>query len=61
MIETRDMLPILNQACYSYLNPIDFPISQWIVDSGFYVGVHQDLDAEDIQYILQTIGNYLEQ
>jgi len=61
MIETRDMLPILNQTCYSYLNPIDFPISQWIVDSGFYVGCHQDLDSEDIQYVLQTIESYLEQ
>ena len=61
MVETRDMLPILNQPAYSYLNPDDFPVSKWIVDSGFYVGCHQDLTPEDIEYVLQTIKDFLDE
>jgi dTDP-4-amino-4,6-dideoxygalactose transaminase len=60
MVETRDMLPILNQPAYKYLNQDDFPVSKWICESGFYCGVHQDLSPEDIQYILQTIGDFLD-
>jgi dTDP-4-amino-4,6-dideoxygalactose transaminase len=54
-IETRDMLPILNQPAYSYLDPREYPVSQWLVESGFYVGVHQNLDPDDVQYVLQEI------
>ncbi|MHC4748328.1 MAG: DegT/DnrJ/EryC1/StrS family aminotransferase [Planctomycetota bacterium] len=60
MVETRDMLPILSQPAYSYLDPDDFPVSKWILESGFYVGCHQDLSPEDMQYILQTLGSYLD-
>ncbi len=45
-IETRDMLPILRQPAYSYLNPADFPISNVVSQYGFYVGCHQDLTVE---------------
>lgn len=58
-IETRDMLPILDQPCYSYLDPKKFPNSKWVLESGFYVGCHQDLEPEDIQYIIQELNNYL--
>jgi dTDP-4-amino-4,6-dideoxygalactose transaminase len=58
MIETRDMLPILSQPAYSYLDHDDFPVSKWILESGFYVGCHQDLTPEDIEYVLQTLGEY---
>ena len=58
-IETRDMLPILNQPYYNYLDPDNFPNSRWILESGLYVGCHQDLESEDIQYVVETIGDYL--
>lgn len=54
-IETRDMLPLLHQPIYSWLNPKDFPVSDWLVQSGFYVGCHQDLSADDIQYVVDCI------
>lgn len=57
-IETRDMLPILGQKCYDFLDPDVFPNSKWILESGFYVGCHQDLDPEDIQYMLQEINKW---
>lgn len=57
-IETRDMLPILGQKVYEYLDPSDFPVSKKIMESGFYVGCHQDLSADDIQYVCQTIEKY---
>lgn len=61
MVETRDMLPILSQPAYSYLNPDDYPVSKWIVESGFYVGCHQDLTPEDIEYTLQTIREFFDE
>lgn len=57
-IETRDMLPLLSQPAYSWLNPKDFPVSDWIVKSGFYVGCHQHLVPQDIDYVNQTIESY---
>lgn len=57
-IETRDMLPILGQPCYEYLNREDYPVSDWIEKSGFYVGCHQDLTPDDIQYIVDMTREY---
>lgn len=50
-IETRDMLPILCQPTYSYLNPTRYPVSAHILYSGFYVGCHQELEPDDMDYI----------
>jgi dTDP-4-amino-4,6-dideoxygalactose transaminase len=57
-IETRDMLPILGQPFYRHLNPDDYPVSKWILNSGFYVGCHQGLEPEDIQYTVETIEEF---
>lgn len=57
-IETRDLLPILCQPIYSWLDPKRYPVSNWLVDSGFYVGCHQDLEPSDIDYVLQEIESY---
>ena len=57
-IETRDMLPILSQPYYSFLDFQDYPVSTWLISCGFYVGCHQDLDPQDMLYILQIIDDY---
>lgn len=57
-IETRDSLPILGQPVYAYLNPEDFPTSNWIKTSGFYVGCHQFLDGDDIKYVLNALSEF---
>lgn len=58
-IETRDMMPILGQPYYNYLDPEGFPNSKWILESGFYVGCHQDLETGDIKYLVQELTEYL--
>jgi CDP-6-deoxy-D-xylo-4-hexulose-3-dehydrase/perosamine synthetase len=57
-IETRDMLPILGQPLYRYLDPNTYPVSKWILNSGFYIGCHQGLESEDIQYVVETIEEF---
>lgn len=59
-IETRDMLPILGQPVYGYLNASDFPVSKWILESGFYLGCHQDLTPADIQYVVGVVADYFD-
>lgn len=59
-IETRDMLPLTNQPVYKDLfDPADYPIADWINRSGFYVGCHQYLTSEDIEYIATKIITYM--
>lgn len=59
-IETRDMLPILGQPIYKYMRRKQFPVSDWVEKNGFYVGCHQHLDEDDIQYVIQTISNFMD-
>ena len=58
-IETRDMLPLINQPCYKGMwNPDDYKRAQIVDKCGFYVGVHQDLTIEDLDYIADKIGEF---
>jgi len=58
-IETRDMLPLVNQPCYKGLwNPDDYDRAQLIDRCGFYVGIHQELNEDDLDYIAEKIGEY---
>lgn len=58
-IETRDMLPLINQPTYHRrLRPQDYPVSQWLITSGFYVGCHQDLEPDDITYTLTALEDW---
>lgn len=57
-IETRDMLPLTNQPVYKKALGIreeDYPVARWINESGFYVGCHQDLTKEQLDYMVKTI------
>lgn len=58
-IETRDMMPITNQPIYQDLirdQGDRFPIAEWVNDCGLYIGCHQDLTVDDIEYVVQTFG-----
>lgn len=60
-IETRDMLPLINQPVYRKIfniKPGDYPVADWINSNGFYVGCHQNLSKEDLDYIIDTFNNY---
>lgn len=38
----------------------DFPNAEYIGKSGLHIGVHQDIGEEEIQYIMDTVANFLE-
>lgn len=61
-IETRPMLPLLNQPVYKELfgNLEDkYPAAKYIAANGFYIGCHHGLQEEDLRYEIETIGAYL--
>ena len=60
-IETRDLMPLINQPIYKWIDQNDFPVSKMLVECGFYTGVHQYLDSGDCQYVVDTIRAYVEQ
>lgn len=60
-LETRDMLPLINQPVYRNLLKIrndDFPISKWITKNGFYIGCHQDLTDSDLDYMIELFARF---
>ena len=60
-IETRDMMPITNQPIFSsMLEPDNYPVADWINHKGFYIGCHQDLEPEDIEYVRGVMAQYFE-
>jgi dTDP-4-amino-4,6-dideoxygalactose transaminase len=58
-IETRRMLPLINQPAYKGLwNPDDYPVAKWIDENGFYIGCHQDLSQDDLDYVVEVFGKF---
>ena len=61
-IETREMLPLINQPAYSGIfNSSAYPVANWINRGGFYVGCHQGLNDNDMIYIADVIREYFNQ
>jgi perosamine synthetase len=59
-IETREMLPLINQPCYKGLfNEDDYPAAKWINELGFYVGCSQYLNENHMNYVADKIGEFL--
>lgn len=61
-IESRPMLPLLNQPVYKELFgdiEKDYPVAEWINNNGFYVGCHHGLDREDLNYIAESLGIFI--
>jgi perosamine synthetase len=62
-IETRDMMPVLPQPVYQGVLDIEpgrYPVAEWIDSSGFYVGCHQDLSVEQIDYLADELCAWLD-
>ena len=60
-VETREMLPLINQPIYQKLfaiNEAEYPVAKWINESGFYIGCHQDVTREDMDYIIRIFSEY---
>jgi len=63
LIETRDLLPLLNQPIYKKLfgNIEDeYAVAKWLNQSGFYIGCHQYLTQEEKDYIVEKIHEYFQ-
>jgi perosamine synthetase len=60
-IETRELMPLINQPIYKKLfniNEEDYPVAKWINASGFYIGCHQDLQEQDFNYMVDVFAKY---
>jgi perosamine synthetase len=59
-IETRDMLPLINQPVYRYMNidPADYPVADWVNNYGFYIGAHQGLTEEHKNFIDKAFSEF---
>jgi len=59
-IETRPLMPVINQPAYKKLKfkQTDFPVSSCLLNSGFYVGCHQDLTKKELDYFIKTITSF---
>jgi dTDP-4-amino-4,6-dideoxygalactose transaminase len=63
-IETRYLLPLLSQPIYQRLFPgLDdkYPVSQLLARDGFFIGIHQNLTKEDIDYVSDVIHAYFKE
>ena len=60
-VETRDMLPLTNQPVYQRLlgwREAAYPVARRINSNGFYIGCHQDLTEDDLDYVAELFAQY---
>lgn len=57
-IETRDLLPLLNQPVCRGLFRGRFPVARWLLDRGFYIGCHQYLSKTQLDYVIDMIHGF---
>lgn len=58
-IECREMVPLTNQPCYAGMfKESDYPVSANINRRGLYVGCHQDLTTEQLEYVADAFYAY---
>lgn len=60
-VETRDMLPLLNQPIYKCLfGDLEkkYPVARELNRSGFYIGCHQYMTADDADYAVEQFRAY---
>jgi len=62
-IDTRDLFSSMPTQCsgFKYLGYKlgEFPVAEFIGNNGLHIGVHQDLGQEHIDYVFETIKNFL--
>ena len=61
-IETRDILPLINQPFYvEKFGDLEsrFPIARWVNHNGFYMSCHQQLDEQDLDFMIETVRSFV--
>ncbi len=62
-IETRPMLPLLNQPVYLEIFgdlEKEYPVAADIDRNGFYVGCHHGMSDKDVDYVIAAFAEYLQ-
>jgi len=63
-IETRSLFSSMPTQCpgFEFLGYKlgDFPNAEYIGNNGLHIGVHQDIDEEDIDYFIDVVDRFLE-
>jgi dTDP-4-amino-4,6-dideoxygalactose transaminase len=63
-IDTRSLFLSMPTQCpgFGFLNYRlgDFPNAEYIGNNGLHIGVHQDIGEEEIEYVMNTIADFLE-
>jgi perosamine synthetase len=60
-VETRDLMPLLNQPIYRRLfGDLEprYPVSRRLNESGFYIGCHQYLSDQDVDYTIELFHRF---
>jgi len=60
-IETRYLLPLINQPVYRELfGDLDeeYPVSAWLNKNAFYIGCHPDMTDDDVEYVIETFQEF---
>lgn len=59
-IETRELLPLINQPCYKALKipQNQFYVADWINKNGFYIGCHPGLSEKDVDYVIRVFAKF---
>lgn len=59
-IETRELLPLINQPCYKGLwdTTNGFTVAKSVNERGFYIGCHQDMTLDDVRDIGETFDKF---
>ena len=61
-IETRYLFPLLTQPVYQKMFPNlaeKYPVAQHLAKQGFFIGMHQGLNTDDMHYIAKVIKGAL--
>jgi len=60
-IETRYLLPLINQPIYRQLfGNLDeqFPVAARLNRDSFYIGCHPDINDEDVDYVIERFHHF---
>lgn len=61
-IETRDMVPLTNQPVYKKIfgNDLEerYPVAKWINHNGFYIGCHNEMTQQDLEYVAEKFEEF---
>lgn len=57
-IQTRTMMPLINQPLVKPYLKKEYPVAQYIYDHGLLLGCHQYLNRSDLDYIIDNVKDF---